>query len=268
MSIIIKKTATLSFSSNSQTGANNLRNGGSTFDVALHNPIKIPSNVVDCNMYLTQASIWNVTPNISQAYGNNKFYLKKDTTNYTFTIPDGLYSLTDLSTTLSRLFVNMGLPTNTVVLSGDMSTQRTVLTYPIAGVQVDFTQNNSVRNVLGFTSRMSPVYISTIGISDNSDDIAKFNRINSYFIRSSMLENGLTINNYGSGLIGNVLITEKPGSQINYQPVHPIAINAENLIGKSIRNITFDLLDDSFNNVDTNGEYWNFTISIVYKILQ
>ena len=267
MSVIIKKTTTLSFSSNSSFGANNVRNSGSTFDVALHNPIKIPANAVDCDMFLTQASIWNTSPNISAAYRNNKFYLKKDSNNYTFTIPDGLYSLTDLSATLSRLFVNAGLPTNTVVLSGDLSTQRTVLTYPLAGVQVDFTQNNSVRDVLGFNSRLSPAAVSTPGLSDNSDNIAKFNRINSYFIRSSMLENGMTINNYGGGLIGNVLITEKPGSQINYQPVNPIPINAENLIGKSIRNISFDLLDDSFRNVDTNGELWSFTVSIKYKIL-
>ena len=122
-------------------------------------------------------------------------------------------------------------------------------------------------DVLGFNSRLSPATVSTTGISDNSDNIAKFNRINSYFIRSSMLENGMTINNYGGGLIGNVLITEKPGSQINYQPVNPITINAENLIGKSIRNISFDLLDDSFRNVDTNGELWSFTVSIKYKIL-
>ena len=81
MSVIIKKTTTLSFSSNSSFGANNVRNSGSTFDVALHNPIKIPANAVDCDMLLTQASIWNTSPNISAAYKNNKFYLKKDTNN-------------------------------------------------------------------------------------------------------------------------------------------------------------------------------------------
>ena len=268
MSVIIKKTSTLSFSSNSSFGATNVRNNGSTFDVTLHNPIKIPANGVDCDLFLTQASIWNTSPNISAAYGNNKFYVIKDNNLYTFTIPDGLYSLTDLSTTLSRLFVNSNLPTNTVVLSGDSSTQKTVLTYPLSGVQVDFTKSNSVKDILGFNSRLSPANISTAGKSDNSDNIAKFNRINSYYIRSSMLENGLSINNYGSGLIGNVLITSQPGSQINYQPYHPIGINCENIIGKSVRNITFDLLDDSFRNVDTNGEIWSFTISIVYKILQ
>ena len=99
------------------------------------------------------------------------------------TIPDGIYSLDDLNSTLGREFANLGFASNIILLSPDGPTSRSILTYTIAGLDVDFTQANTVRTVLGFNSRESPaIPPSVAGESDYSDNPAAFNQINSFYV--------------------------------------------------------------------------------------
>ena len=268
MSVIVDKQLCYTFSSNTSTGAQNIQNNGASFSVALNSPIYIPKGTVDCTIEVLQAAVWNISPNIAADFGNNQIGFSYNEAVYDFIIPDGLYSLTDLNTTISRLLANTGLPSNLFSLSGDQSTQKTVLTYTLAGVRVDFTHPNSIRTVLGFDARLSPAEgNSTAGQSDFSDNTAIFNRINSFFVRSSMVNNGLPLNNVGSGIIAAVPITAKPGDQINYAPTIPIAVDANNLPGETLQFISFDLLDQDLRYVNTVGEDWSVTLSIKYKIL-
>jgi hypothetical protein len=157
MSVIVDKQLSYTFSSNTSTGAQNVQNDGASFSVALNSPIYIPKGTVDCTIEVIQASVWNVSPNIAAEFGNNLLNFTYNEVPYEFVIPDGLYSLTDLNTTISRLLANAFLPGNLFLLSGDQSTQETVITYTVAGVRVDFTINDSIRTVLGFDARLSPL---------------------------------------------------------------------------------------------------------------
>ena len=223
---------------------------------------------MDCTVEVLQAAVWNTSPNIAVEFGNYRFRFTYNESVYGFVIPDGLYSLTDLSTTISRLLANAGLASNLFILSGDQSTQKTVITYSVSGVRIDFTRPDSIRTVLGFDARLSPVGgISAAGQSDFSDNTAVFNRINSFFVRSSMVNNGLPLNNVGSGIIAAIPITAAPGSQINYAPTIPIAVDASNLPGTTLQFISFDLLDQELRYVNTVGEDWSITLAIKYKIL-
>ena len=268
MSVIVNKQLSYTFSSNTSTGAANIQNNGASFSVALNSPIYIPKGTVDCTVEVLQAAVWNTSPNIAVEFGNYRLRFTYNENVYGFVIPDGLYSLTDLNTTISRLLANAGLASNLFILSGDQSTQKTVITYSVSGVRIDFTRPDSIRTVLGFDARLSPVGgISAAGQSDFSDNTAVFNRINSFFVRSSMVNNGLPLNNVGSGIIAAIPITAAPGSQINYAPTIPIAVDASNLPGTTLQFISFDLLDQELRYVNTVGEDWSITLAIKYKIL-
>jgi hypothetical protein len=269
MSVVVKKQICYTFSSNTATGAQNIQNNGASFSVALNSPIYVPNGTVDCTVEVLQAAVWNTSPNIAADFGNNKLTFSYAESVYNFIIPDGLYGLSDLNTTISRLLANAGLPSNLFLLSGDQSTQKTVITYTVSGVIIYFDVVNSIRTVLGFDARLSPGggNSSVAGQNDTSDNTAVFNRINSFFIRSSMVNNGLPLNNVGSGIIAAIPITAKPGSQINYSPTIPIAVDASNLPGTTLQFISFDLLDQDLRYVNTVGEYYSVTLSIKYKLL-
>lgn len=268
MSVIVKKQVCYTFSSNTATGARNIQNDGASFSVALNSPICIPKGSVDCTLEVLQAAIWNTSPNIAAAFGNNQLRFSYAGNFYNFVIPNGLYGLRDLNAAISRLLANASLPSNLFLLSGDDSTQKTIITFTVAGIIIYFNIANSIRTILGFNARQSPLIGSSVaGQNDTADNPAVFNRINSFFIRSSMVNNGLPLNNVGSGIIASIPITAKPGSQINYSPNIPIAVDAANMPGNVFQSISFDLLDQDLRYVNTVGEYYSITICIKYKIL-
>ena len=119
MPSLLRKRFTTYYSSDPTTGAQNVSADVSTFTVQLNRPLTIPANAVDCTVAVVQASVWNTSPNIAAAFGNNVFSFVVAETPYTIVIPDGLYSLSGLNAYLSSQFVNLGLAANAIVLSGD-----------------------------------------------------------------------------------------------------------------------------------------------------
>jgi len=265
MSVLIPKSASIFFSSDPSVGASNLSSDGSTFTVYLDSPISIPKSAVDCSIEVIQSSIWNTSFNIATDFQNNNFTFTSGGIVRSLTIPDGLYSLGALNAYLATQFVNLGLSSTLLTFSPDDATQRVVLTFLNAGDSVNFTTVNSVRNILGFNSRI--VLSPSAGYNEYSDSSANFNRVNSYLIRSNIVSQGISINNRGAGIIASVPITVAPGSQINFQPQHPIPVDASELIGNSKNVLTFSLLDQSLRNTPTAGEYWDFVVVFRWSIL-
>jgi hypothetical protein len=271
MSTIVKKQETLLFSSSPDNGAQNISADGSSFDVILSSPLQIPRAAVSCSLSVIQASIWNVSPNISSEFNNNIFNFT--TTNaanpgtYNIEFPEGLYSITGFSSYISTFFTNNNLPSNLIVLTADDSTQKTVMTFLDAGDYVDFTVPNSCREVLGFDSRLAPTTPQSAGWSEFSDTEAAFNRVNSYLITSNIVSGGIPINTGGRNVIGSVPITERTGSQINYDPRNTIEIDAIELAGNSKLNLSFQLRDQLLRLAPTSGEYWSIVVRITYGIL-
>lgn len=270
MSVIIKKKRSIEFSSNPAIGAENVSSDGTSFSVILNQPISIPSSAVSCHLGVIDATIWNITNNISASIGNNDFTFTTTAApagTYSVTIPDGLYSLSGLNAFLSTAFSNLGLPSNLILLGGDDATQKTILTFLTAGDQVDFTTLTSVRDVLGFSSRNAPSSPEASGWNEFSDTTANFNRVNSYNISTDLINEGIPFNNKSVGIISKVPITSSPGSLINYEPNNILWVNADELIGQKKLNFRFNLLDDSLRVAPTPGEIWSFTITIEYEML-
>ena len=211
MSVLIPKSMAFFFSSDETTGARNVSADGSKFTVYLDTPISLPSSAMDATIEITQASIWNTSYNVSASFGNNIFRFQTGLILYDLILPDGLYSLSGLNAYLGTQFVDLGFPSDLITISGDDSTQKTILTFLLANDQVDFTVANSIRLILGFNSRLAPLVGQSAGYNEFSDSTANFNRVNSYLIQSNLVSQGLNVNNRGAGIIASVPITVVPG---------------------------------------------------------
>ena len=152
-------------------------------------------------------------------------------------------------------------------MSEDSATNNTVLTFLTAGDEVDFTINNSCREILGFDSRLAPLTPQSAGWSEYSDNNAKFNRVNSYAIRSNIVSEGIPINNTSAGMLASIPITTTAGRQIIYTPQNATKINCDELIGQSKSNFDFSLVDQELRPTPTLGEYYSFILTFRYGIL-
>jgi len=254
------------FSSDKANGAQNVSSDGSLFNVELYNPISIPKEAIYCTLEITAATIWNVSPNISAAIGNNKLNFNSGGANAVITIPDGLYGVDELAARIRIEVVKLGLPNDVFVFGADDSTSKIVYHFHLRRRFIDFTQPDSFRDVLGFNSRLVPLTPQGAEHIEDGDTTAGFNRINNYLIKSDIISNGISVNAVSDSIIAAVLITSKPGSQIVFTPFHPPKANANQLIGHSKTNFGFRLTDEQGRAVDTQGQTYSFTIVIKYAI--
>jgi hypothetical protein len=276
--MLLEKQLSFIFSSNPNNGAQSVSADGSSFSVQLNNTIALPAEAIYATLEVQSANIWWSVPNLSASLNNNTLHIYSEWIaddggvpagypNYTITIPDGLYGLTELSAAIARELVNQGLPSDLFRLTGDDSTQKTILTFGYDQVTtLDFTQANTFREILGFDSRFVPTTPKTAGWSEYSDNVARFNQISSFLINTDLISDGIPVNNTSSGTIANVLIDVTPGSLINYAPVISVKANADQLIGKSTNFFSFRLTDQDRRAVNTNSEYWSLTVVIKYYI--
>jgi hypothetical protein len=258
-------------SSNPNNGAVNVNELGSRFDLYFDTPYQVPKNAKRCFLNVEAASVWWNVPNISNILNNDQFSLTYFdgfiSTPFNITIPKGLYDLNDLNEAINRELVNDGAPNNLITLIGDNSTQKTVIQFnPVAPatISIDFTISNSIRTILGFNSQVIPA--SSGPISFTSDNVAQLNSIDYFLIHSNLVGKGLRIGNNFSQVICQVLLDVPPGSQQTYEPPHPLYIDCNELIGRTVSSINVYLTDNNNNLVDTNGEYFSCRFSVHYVI--
>ena len=125
MAALIQKHTSWAFSSAAGNGATSISPDGSSFEVTLQTPLAIPLGALGAELACYSASVWNTSPNISPAFGNNVWRYTTSTTpagTYTVSVPEGLYSLTALNAYLSNAFVNNSHSPNLFVLTGDDAT--------------------------------------------------------------------------------------------------------------------------------------------------
>ena len=263
---------TLIVSSDPKNGAVNITDKGSRFDVNLSGEgIYIPKKAIATNISVEEATVWWVIPNIETGE-NDKLYVNGPNTldvltNYTLTVPQGLYDLDGLNQSILRLLENAGAKTNPeplITLLADENTQKVVIRFNYNNVSVDFTQNNTFRNILGFNSQILGPY-AVVPINQIANNTANFNTVNSFLLHSSLVSQGIRINDTFSSVISNILIDVAPGSQIISKPFNPAKIASPELNDTRKTTLQFWLTDDENRVVNTNGEY--FTARIVIRYL-
>ena len=260
----------VSYEFNTETLDDNTRvsSDGGRLDINLNDPIRIPAGAVNISLEVDNATLWNTSPNISVAFANNEFdYSLGGVAQPVVVIPNGLYSLDSLNAFLANEFVNRGEPANQIVLSGDTATQKVIITF-LANVQCVFGATGSVRTVLGFDASTYPSPISAInGFNVIGQNVAAFNRVNSFTIRSNIITHGIPINNSGLNVMASIPINASPGSQIIYAPQNPTKVDANDLRGKSIQSFWIILGDQNGTQINTLSDTWSALFTFKYSIL-
>ncbi|MCP4342549.1 MAG: hypothetical protein GY799_27635, partial [Desulfobulbaceae bacterium] len=162
-------------SSSASAGASNIQLNGSSFELRLQQPIRMPHNLQNCTVQVDEATVWWTIPNISVDLGNNQFYFEHLATPYVITIPDGLYSVSDLNNAIDRELVTATGISGLVTLSADNATQKVEILINQAGSQIDLTPADTFRDIIGFDSQKVPVAVSVGSYSQLGDNVAAFN---------------------------------------------------------------------------------------------
>jgi hypothetical protein len=263
--LVSEKSLAYIFSSDNSTNPINKSADGTIFSVQLDHPISLPRAAYDCTLEVVSARCWNTVPNISAKLRNNNIRIITANGTRNIVIADGLYSVGSLSEYIQNALVNLGEDRLTLYITGNFSTQQSVLNFGVVGTQVDFTIPNSVRGVLGFNARLAPVAPSTIvGQTDSSDNIAQFNNIENFLIKSDIVNSSIPTNNQFDQTIAYIAIKANPGSQIISEPINPIRIDASNLKTVGRNCLTFRLTNQAGAPAET-GEAYGLTIVIRWK---
>ena len=258
---LIKKELSYFFNSAEASGAVKIGNLGNRFRISLNSPIHVPASAKYATLHVPTAAVWNNSPNISAIIGNNKIYFSYASTPYVIPIDDGLYGVADIECLCSIFFTNQGLPSDLFEISSNDSTQKITIAFNYADIVFDFTPLDTCRDVLGFDSQtFGPFAVPSVQPAPNT---AAFNRVVSFFIRSTLLSAGIPQNLTSNGIIADVPITAPVGSLVNFEPYRPIKSDATELIGNPKQTFEFVLLDQLERNVSTLGE--NFSLSVVVQ---
>ena len=269
----IERKVTYIFSSDPAKGAQAIQQDGSVFSVNLQYPISLPIGTRYATMEVHSASIWYVTPNISEKLGNNRLTINDGVNDYPLVIADGLYNFPQLVNAIQITFNSQTVPVppahqfeEMFAFNADNATQRVAITVLEAYGTITWNVPNPIRNIFGFTDAANdttpPVAILVAPRVYVGNEQASFNTINQFYISGNLVHTGIPSNSNSSNLMTVVYIDRQPGSQINYQPQQPLLIDAAELIGGQRTNFTFRLTNERFEPLDTFGEYWSFIITI------
>jgi hypothetical protein len=270
MSFVVPEEISMIVSSDPSAGAINRSSDGSYFEVQLQDGLKIPTDALNVNVSVEEATVWWVVPNIITGENNRMYISGPNTadvlTTFSITIPQGLYDLSGLNQAVLRELENIGAKINPdplINMTPDDATQKVEIRFNYNTVSIDFTQVDTPRDILGFNAQTYGPF-PIVPTSVLAPNIAQFNQVNYFLIHSDLVNKGIRFNNNYNQTIAQVLIDVAPGSQIVSKPFNPAKINASELTGATRTYLRFWLTDDEDRRVNTNGEYWTARIVIHY----
>lgn len=210
-------------------------------------------------------SYTNFFVNLSAALANNVFTLKNNLTGghtFTVTIPDGSYSVDDLSNTINNGLINQGLPTGIVSLTPDYNTSTVVFTLSTVGYQISFPAGSPyilLGTNLAQTIPAGNTYTTVANYSESGPSQATFNSILGLYVHTSLTNNSI-FNGIQSDILYQSTPTADIGSIQSDSPFFPLWIDASTLSGASVNNISVYITDQNGNPVVLSD---NFALSII-----
>jgi hypothetical protein len=263
-------TITVLFSSDPLNGALNINSNtiyqGNKFSVDLSRyPISIPRNARSCTISVIGASIPYISPNII-ADVNSEFYFLYNAVNYQISFPTGLYSLSSIQSTLQLGLNNLSLPSDLFSFVGNGSTQKVSIVFNYANSQIDFTQSDTFRFLLGFNSGVYPPGLSVVAQSITAQNVAELDTLQSYTILTDLVTAGIPINNVSRNVIAAIPINTSPGGRIIYDPQNASIVNCSELIGSPRTNCIITIANQRADDINMLNQPWSVTIKIVYEV--
>jgi hypothetical protein len=255
-------------SSAATTGAVNKNANNSRFSLNFEGKgIDIPREATDVQLSMPHALVWNTIPNITAV--NNKMEITGLNTSdvstvFTIEVPQGLYDLDSLNSSIQAQLVNQGAKTSPdlIDLQANYSTNKVEIIFNYNTVVVDFNVADSLKDIMGFAAASYGVY--TEGYVLAAPEIAQFNAVNGVIIHCSLASEGIRIGNDFSQAIGQIGFTVSPGSLETYQPFNVLKISESHLAGVSIKSLTFWITDEQENDIVMTEE-WSSTLRISWR---
>ncbi len=193
--------------------------------------------------FYTYNSIWNIDNT------NNKFHCKlKDGKEIIIAIPCGAYEITDIEKQVrSQVLEEVKVKNEKEKPSFYMHPNNNTLKVEIrADFEIDFTPQDSIGNVLGFSKQVLPLNIEHV--SDLPVNIVK--------VRAIRVESNLVTGSYNENKSSHTLYeftpTVDPGFAIDIEPRNLIYLPI--IDTKSISNITINIRDQNNELIDFHGE--------------
>jgi hypothetical protein len=215
-------------------------------------------------------------------------------------IQRGLYGYDGINALISRSLTASGLSSNAFQLYADFATQKINMVFKVPGtVEFQGLGQLDLLLMLGFAKpSFTPIAPTDPHVMQEPEETdakdyyaaaggryealipgwtatgtreqrfvapyhARFDHIQFFNITSNLADGGMVGNGgVSQGVIAQVLINRLPGEQIVYDPGNPIEVDASAFEGAQIPMATFNLLDDKFNSLDTNGQPWTVTIRV------
>jgi hypothetical protein len=267
---MVKKEFSLFVSSNDTLSSNTTTSAdGSKTTIKLNEPLKLPENASNIMLEVQSATVWwtilNIEQGVNDVFNISTLNTSDVLTNYNLVIPPGLYDLTNLQSAIIRGLENAGAKDGGISFVPDSATNKVIIKLNYLNSFVDFTVPKSFREILGFNSQV--ITATTAPKSFTGDNIAGFNTVNFFYLLSSLVDQGIQVNDVANaGVISRVLIDVPPGSQIVSQPFNPPKSKVRDDIYNGIQELTVQLVNDRLQPVNTNGEYFSLRILITYDI--
>lgn len=233
--------------------------------VHLNPPLEL-NNTQNHYFSVLDATIVNVSPNVSAALLNNTITVTGAGVDRVYVFPDGLYSVDDIQETLNEFLrndqtvplVDEGL----LVFRTDNATSTISLQINTAGVGVAFaTGANSIGPILGFTADIPGV--ATAGTWVESNQTAALNRDTEILVKCNFCTGSYSNQKGGSNVVAAVTINQPPGSLLRYQPYVPYQ---NKISGYLIDEVVFTLVNQNDQALDLRGE--PFTVNGVIRSYQ
>ena len=255
---------------NSAYGANKSADGHS-FVQRLSPPIRVPTGK-DPMIEASEVAIWHTSPNVKTGINDVlrfTFSAVSSGAVQTFTFPSGLYSLNSINLRLQHFLISLGLDQNTVSFVPVQAESKLLIHFQpdtaSGTVGIDFSNAaNTMREFLGFqgSGSLSAAAESSV----YGSNVSKFNSLEYYKLEAV----GLSISGgYGesggndSNCIAVVIPNVSPSQLIVQRLAHPIKLHC-NIAGATISQITWRLLDNNDQPVNTNSENFSARVRITY----
>ena len=191
-------------------------------------------------------------------------------------LPDGLYSVSDLNTSLRRLIGNKIAPgtttrfsTSSITISANASTQHIVVEMDPGFILGTMPFENNIVHTFGITDLDNDaVGVQFIHNNDywEANSTAQLTPINSFLLHSDLVERGLAVNNGVANILTEIQLSGPPGSFLTYRPYLPYKLDGNHLKFSSRGTVRFYLTDDKNRPLDMFGEAFSFSVVVKYKI--
>lgn len=218
-----------------------LDGNSSIISCQFNEPLELDKNF-NYEICLLNFSTYNSIPNISQLLRNNTLSYKQENESKQIIFPTGSYEINDINN-----FIDENIK---IEIKPNMTTLKVEV---FSDYEIDFTKENSIGNLLGFSKKIIPA--KTLVESDLPVNIMKINSIR----LKCNIATGSYKNNVLTNVIHEFFINDIPGGKINEIPRNLIYFPITN---RSIREIDIRIVDQDDDLIDFRDEIISIRLHI------